>query len=769
MNWHAFPIKGKPILTGITVFIIAALLIFGISYQNYLIIQSEKQNEVEKEINSVNFRLKTIISNGQAATKTLAFVVNEYGSQKDFDSIAKTILESNKYIDALQLTNKGVITHVYPLEGNKAALGLDVLGDSLLSREAHLAIKKKELYFAGPFKLKQGGTAVVGRLPFFKDNKFEGFAVVIIKLTTLIEAGGLNLQSKQFIYQLSKVNPITLKEVFFLPTTTSFVPEQSVSTIVPEGEWKLYVMQKGNKIPYAVIAFSLLGFIFSITAGLFAWYFTGQPYKLKELVEKKTAELISMQSIIRRSEALLAQAQEAAKIGSWETDLGNQNVIWSKETFRIFGIDEGDHETSHPHFLKFVHPDDLEKVDTSFVNSLTNETLNIIEHRIVTPEGKIKHVQERWRIIYDKEGKAVKAIGTCHDISERIQAQASLKESEAKYKYLFENNPMPMFLWDFETFKIIDCNNEALIKYGYSRNEFLNLTIKDLRPLVDIPLIETAVKSEETYMEVQKNVWRHKKKNEELMFVRINAHLINYNKRRVSFTMIDDVTEKLKAEKERIASYNQLQKLTAHLQIVREEERTRIAREIHDELGQQLTVLKMDTAWISKKIPNDNKPIAEKLYDMIDLIDDTVKTVRRISSDLRPGILDDLGLIPALEWQGEEYEKRTGIKWHFNSNITDITLNPVVSTNIFRIFQEAFTNVIRHSFATQIETTVEKEGEILILAIKDNGQGFDLDNIKHKNSWGMLGMKERAAIINGELIIETEKQKGTTIKLKVPL
>lgn len=253
------------------------------------------------------------------------------------------------------------------------------------------------------------------------------------------------------------------------------------------------------------------------------------------------------------------------------------------------------------------------------------------------------------------------------------------------------------------------------------------------------------------------------------MFLNITAHLIDYDDKRVSLVLLDDITEKLKAEKGLLASYTQLKKLTAHLQIVREEERTRIAREIHDELGQQLTVLKMDASWISRRIAADDKSIAEKLAGMIGLIDDTVKTVRRISSDLRPGILDDMGLIPALEWQGEEYAKRTGIKWHFSTNINDIVLDPDISTNIFRIFQEALTNIIRHSLATRVETIVEKKNESLTIIVKDNGQGFDVHRLRNRASWGIVGMKERAAFINSELKIDSEKQKGTILTLVVPL
>lgn len=769
MKGSIYPFIRNPIYNGVAAFIVAALFTFGIAYQSYLINENKKQSKILKEINSVNHNLQSAISNGLSASKTLAFIINTYGIPKDFDSIAKHILESNKYIDALELTNKGVITNVYPLKGNEEAIGLDVLTDSLISKEAYKAIKKKGLYFAGPLELKQGGIAVVGRLPFFIDNNFEGFSVVIIKLSTLLKSAGISLENKQFIYQLSKINPVTLKEDYFLSTPFPLDPTHSVSVMVPDGEWKLYVMQKNQQMPFEVIAFSFLGFVFSLTAGIFSWHITRQPKKLSQLVNKKTSELVSIQNDIIYSEARLAEAQEIAKVGSWETDLVTLNVRWSKETFKIFEIEEKDYSVSHPHFMKLVHSEDRDKVETAFVNSLTKDGLNRIEHRIVTDAGKVKYVEERWRIFKNEKGEAVRAIGTCQDIAERIKADEVLKESEKKYKYLFENNPIPMFLWDFKTLKIIDCNDETLIKYSYSREEFLNKTIKDLRPIEDIPLIEADVVSEEVYGGIHKKVWRHKKKNGELMFININSRLIDYQGRRVSLVMIDDVTEKLKAEKEIISSYNQLQELTAHLQVVREEERTRIAREIHDELGQQLTALKMDASMINKKIGVGDKLISEKIFGMIGLIDDTVKTVRRISSDLRPGILDDLGLIPALEWQGAEYEKRTGIKLHFKTSINDIDLDRNVSTNIFRIFQEALTNIIRHSSATEINILLEKKEHDLLLIITDNGKGFDVSKLGHNKSYGLVGMKERASILNGQVVIESEKLKGTTITLKVPL
>ncbi len=355
------------------------------------------------------------------------------------------------------------------------------------------------------------------------------------------------------------------------------------------------------------------------------------------------------------------------------------------------------------------------------------------------------------------------------DITDRKRAENALNESRRKYQYLFQNNPAPMFIWEFATKKIIDCNDEVLQKYGYTKEEFLGLTILDIRPEEDIPKIKEATITPEVYGNVHKKIWKHKKKDGELMDVEINGHLMEYQGKKVSFVQVNDISEKVKAEAEINSYYQKLHELTAHLQYIREDERTRIAREIHDELGQQLTGLKMDASWIYKKFVAADKPILDKLLSMIALIDDTVKTVRRIASDLRPGILDDLGLIPALEWQAQEFEKRTGVKSDFSNFVADFNPERNLAINIFRIYQEALTNVTRYAQATLINTVLEENEGYFILLMSDNGCGFDLDEVRKKKSWGIVGMRERALLFKGELVIRSEKSRGTTIKLSIPM
>ncbi|MCY7292322.1 MAG: sensor histidine kinase, partial [Ferruginibacter sp.] len=226
---------------------------------------------------------------------------------------------------------------------------------------------------------------------------------------------------------------------------------------------------------------------------------------------------------------------------------------------------------------------------------------------------------------------------------------------------------------------------------------------------------------------------------------------------------------KFNAEENLQKSNEALRDLASHLETIRENERSHMAREIHDELGQQLTGLKMDISWLTKKIKSEDEAVKEKMKDTIELIDKTVITVRRIATQLRPSILDDLGLIAAMEWQSEEFEKRSEIKSIFNSNVSQVLVNASIATAIFRIFQESLTNVLRHSKATQVSSFFRLNDDTITLLIEDNGVGFAEEEIMHKKTLGLLGMKERIQLINGKYEINGNAGKGTSVIITVPL
>lgn len=251
--------------------------------------------------------------------------------------------------------------------------------------------------------------------------------------------------------------------------------------------------------------------------------------------------------------------------------------------------------------------------------------------------------------------------------------------------------------------------------------------------------------------------------------VELTSTSTTYKGQRANVVFIRDITERKRAEQELRGSREQLRALSAHLQSAREEERKRIAREVHDELGQVLTGLKMDLSWLGKRLSKDQTLLLEKTKAMSGLVDNTMETVRRISTELRPGLLDDLGLIAAVEWHAEEFKRLTGIRCQVASNWDGAILNQDLSTAVFRIFQETLLNVARHTHATRVKASLMKENGSLVMEISDNGKGITREDISNPKSLGLVGMRERALLWGGEVDISGVQGKGTTVTVHIPL
>jgi signal transduction histidine kinase len=230
-----------------------------------------------------------------------------------------------------------------------------------------------------------------------------------------------------------------------------------------------------------------------------------------------------------------------------------------------------------------------------------------------------------------------------------------------------------------------------------------------------------------------------------------------------------DITERKRSEETLRNNTEQLRELSQHLQDIREEERAAMAREVHDVLGQQLTGFKMDIAWLSRKLNTSDNEIKERLTGTLQLIDDAIRTVRRIATDLRPSILDDLGLVTAMEWQSEEFEKRSGVKVYFSGTMQELDLTPNVSIALFRIYQELLTNVARHAQASAVKASLDTGNAELHLTVTDNGKGFDTENQGNKKTLGLLGIKERTLLMGGRYEFKSQPGEGTEVIVSVPL
>lgn len=232
--------------------------------------------------------------------------------------------------------------------------------------------------------------------------------------------------------------------------------------------------------------------------------------------------------------------------------------------------------------------------------------------------------------------------------------------------------------------------------------------------------------------------------------------------------ILRDVTERVQAEEALRQSREELRELAKTASTVREQEKSRIARELHDELAQSLTALKMDTAWLLDLVPSGQTAVVAKLRSMQEMLDSTVSSTRRISADLRPLILDDLGLVPAAEWLVQNFEERNGIPCTLSAD-QELELGDPHATAIFRILQESLNNVAKHARATKVDVLLKQAQDRVILEVRDDGVGFSTQDPRKPSSYGLAGLRERAHLLEGEVSVESTPGRGTDIMVSIPL
>lgn len=361
------------------------------------------------------------------------------------------------------------------------------------------------------------------------------------------------------------------------------------------------------------------------------------------------------------------------------------------------------------------------------------------------------------------------------------QITMKARQAEAKYRTLVEQIPMITYIAPLDrtsgTF-YISPQVETIL--GFSPQEWIEdqelwvsrLYPEDCERVMALVFRNTSDIAQTGF----RCEYRLRSKDDRLHWIRDEATVVQNEFGQAQFLqgIMFDITERKRVEEELQDSHEKLLDFAAHIEAVREEERTWIAREIHDELGQILTGLKMDIFWLDKKLAaittGESKALlAERTQSMKDLIDTTIQSVRKISTKLRPGVLNDLGLLAAVEWQASEFQNRMGAKCEISSNIEDLEIDERRSSAIFRIFQELLTNITRHANATVVSITLKELNGHLTLIVKDNGRGITDKESSNIKSLGILGMRERALLLGGKFTIKGSPGKGTTATVKIPL
>jgi len=344
---------------------------------------------------------------------------------------------------------------------------------------------------------------------------------------------------------------------------------------------------------------------------------------------------------------------------------------------------------------------------------------------------------------------------------ELTEANTALQKSEMKYRSYTDNAPDGVFVAN-ETGRYIEVNASACRITGYSQDELLKMSIPDMLPEASLQTgLEHFKKTAENGFSKADLLFRHK--NGSHRWWTVESVRLTEN-RYLGYTK--DITEKKIAEEELKSSLAQLHQLTHHIEEVREKERVAISRELHDDLGQALTAIKIDLGIIRKKVLDST--VILKLDKVSALVGETIKTVQRLTSQLRPSIIDDLGLEAAIEWYTREFAERNEVEIKLDMD-PGIVIPPDTSLNLFRIMQEALTNISRHSKATHVDVGLHQSRESFYFSISDNGIGITESEINSKTSFGIMSMKERAISLGGKFTIYRDADNRTTVKLVIPL
>jgi len=422
--------------------------------------------------------------------------------------------------------------------------------------------------------------------------------------------------------------------------------------------------------------------------------------------------------------------------------------------------------------LNLIHPDFKETVRSRVLQrDLGWRAPERYEDKILTKSG-----EDRWMDVSAAGTKfrgEPAVIVTTFDVTSRKRAEEELLTSEERYRTLFETSPDAVGVYDSEL-RLVMNNKRARALYDVDENEVvIGRSVDDFIAPEESQRVHRIV--EEVVKRGKLAVFECKslKRTGEPFDIEVRATLLP-GEQHFILIVATDITNRKAAEKALRVSEEQLRALSAKIHSAREEEGTRIAREIHDELGGALTGLKWDLEGMDSNLQavNGNSAIAavrKQITSMTGLIESTINTVRRISAELRPGVLDDLGLVAAIEWQAQQFQKRTGLKVHWETDLDTAAVSRDGATAVFRIFQEVLTNVLRHSRASNIYVKLYQRQNKLELEVMDDGRGITEDEQKNTRSLGLLGMKERALLVDGEVVIKGALGKGTTVIVRIPL
>jgi PAS domain S-box-containing protein len=775
INWFF----NKPKVLGFIVFFIFSFLFIFIAFQNYLLNKENKRVEMSNTLNIITLNIEQSLKNCYATTLSLALTIDDDGIPQDFDSIGKKLLESNSSIDAVQMVPNGVIKYIYPMQGNEAAMDLDILKSELFQEEALKSIQTQKMYFAGPFELTQGCQGIVGRLPVYLKNKFWGFSAVIIKLDRLLLTSGIStLNTKNFYFQLSKTNPNTIREDFFLPELIKLTENNNVRSYIPDGDWKLYIIDRNANTLLNEFMFKvLISLMVSYTLGFFTILILRKPEELQLLIEEQTNKLIN-------SEIKFKTIFEQAALGIANLDINTGRFIEINEKFcELLGYTES--EMKEKDFQSITHPDDL-KTDLEFIKKLRSTIIDqySLEKRYFTKEGKIIWVNLTVTpLLINNNSKEFTVISIVEDITNRKKNEQIISSSQNRMELLI--NTIDGIVWECEpnTFEFTFISKKVESILGYTAEEWLasktfwidHIYHEDRDNIVNF-CSEKVLDNLDHDFE-----YRMIAKDGSIIWLRDIVNVVTKNKKAISLRgIMINVTKNKEIEKDLKTSFNlvteQNERLLNFSYIVSHNLRSHTSNisslisliEITDdteEREEMIELLKLSSNSLNETLTNLNEVVSIQTNitlttEKINLLDYIETTLVVLSSQIKTNSITINNLVSS------------EVEIKYNSAYLESILYNIIS------------NAIRYSHKERnsiITIKYYKENDLKVLEIADNGIGIDLEKNKNKifgmyktfsnsedsRGIGLFITKNQVEAMGGNITVESEINVGTTFKIYI--
>jgi len=485
-------------------------------------------------------------------------------------------------------------------------------------------------------------------------------------------------------------------------------------------------------------------------------------------------------------------AFEKAPMGMAIIDLNHDLRRVNQSLCDALGYDQK--ELLGKNIIELAHPDDV-KADTTLIEQLFNSQISNYrsEKRFVTKRGDQAWLDVTVVLIRSDDDEPLYGLAMVEDITNRRRAEEALRTSEERYRSFVVNSSEGIWRLEIEQpidttlppdeqitlfYKygyIAECNDAIARMHGHKRaDDMVGVRFGQLKLATHPTNVQTMRKLISSGYRLLDLETEDFEAHGNTRYLSTNLIGIIINDRLLRIWGVQrDRTEQRTAELKLEYSLRQLRSLSAYLQSIREKERTDLAREIHDTLGQSLTGVKIELSLLNKRVNSekefDPKTTSEKLEELTNTVDETIASVRALATELRPGVLDKFGLSAAIEWKCEEFERRFGIQCKTNLPSKELELRDEVSTALFRILQEALMNVATHAEAKSVTVDLMVDERNVILIISDNGTGITLDQLLAPTSLGLLGMRERAEVLNGSFVIEGKPEQGTRVTVRIPL